>query len=129
MTIYAVLAPPARAGAAGPDARLEVSRRVARGGQGGYRADGREVRARDLAILFADAATGAHSPALVRQGQVAELITARPRDRRRILEEAEGRLRAAEGNLERLGDVVLGLETRAAGLKRQARRRPSPISR
>ena len=55
-----------------------------------YRVNGREVRARDVQLLFADAATGAHSPALVRQGQIGELIAAKPQERRRILEEAAG---------------------------------------
>jgi chromosome segregation protein len=78
--------------------------------------------------------TGAHSSALVRQGQVAELIAAKPEKRRGILEdaagiaglhsrrgEAEGRLKAAEGNLERLSDVTAEIETQLEALRRQAR--------
>ena len=77
------------------------------------------MRARDVQMLFADASTGAHSPALVRQGQISELINAKPKARRRILEEAAGisglyqrrheaelRLNATETNLERVGDTV-----------------------
>ncbi|MFP3386912.1 hypothetical protein, partial [Tritonibacter sp. SIMBA_163] len=50
----------------------------------------RDVRAKDVQMLFADASTGAHSPALVRQGQISELINAKPKARRRALEEAAG---------------------------------------
>ena len=98
---------------------LEVVRRIDRGEGSTYRINGREVRARDVQLLFADASTGANSPALVRQGQISELIAAKPQNRRRILEEAAGvsglhtrrheaelRLRAAEANLARLDDVA-----------------------
>ncbi len=116
---------------------LEVSRRIIRkddGAQSIYRINAREVRAKDVQLLFADASTGANSPALVRQGQVAELINAKPQNRRRLLEEAAGitglhtrrheaelRLRAAEANLERLEDVTGELENQKAALARQAR--------
>ena len=116
---------------------LEVSRRIIRkeeGTQSVYRINNKEVRAKDVQLLFADASTGANSPALVRQGQVAELISAKPQNRRRLLEEAAGvtglhtrrheaelRLRAAEQNLERLDDVISELETQKAALARQAR--------
>ena len=94
---------------------VEITRRIERDSGSSYRINGREVRARDVQILFADASTGAHSSALVRQGQVAELIAAKPIARRGILEdaagisglharrnEAEQKLRAAETNLNRL---------------------------
>jgi chromosome segregation protein len=116
---------------------IEVSRRIVLkddGTQSVYRINAREVRAKDVQLLFADAATGANSPALVRQGQVADLINAKPQNRRRLLEEAAGvtglhsrrheaelRLRAAERNLERLDDVMGGLESQRAQLQRQAR--------
>jgi len=113
---------------------LEVSRRIERELGSIYRVNGREVRARDVQTLFADASTGAHSPALVRQGQIGEIIAAKPRDRRLLLEEAAGitglhsrrheaelRLRAAETNITRVHDAILNLETQLAGLKRQAR--------
>ena len=119
---------------------LEISRRIIRkdeGTQSIYRINSKEVRAKDVQLLFADASTGANSPALVRQGQVAELISAKPQNRRRLLEEAAGvtgihsrrheaelRLRAAEQNLERLDDVISELETQKAPLPvRRARRR------
>jgi len=116
---------------------LEVSRRILNkddGTQSVYRINNQEVRAKDVQLLFADASTGANSPALVRQGQVAELISAKPQNRRRLLEEAAGitgvhsrrheaelRLRAAETNLERLEDVTGELETQKSALARQAR--------
>ena len=60
---------------------LEIARRITRDAGSAYRVNGKEARARDVQILFADSSTGAHSPALVRQGQIAELISARPRAR------------------------------------------------
>lgn len=113
---------------------LEVSRRIDRGAGSTYKVNGKEVRARDVQLLFADASTGANSPALVRQGQISELIAAKPQNRRRILEEAGGvsglhtrrheaelRLRAAETNLSRLDDISGELETQLNRLKREAR--------
>jgi chromosome segregation protein len=113
---------------------LEVVRRIDRGEGSTYRINGREVRARDVQLLFADASTGSNSPALVRQGQISELIAAKPQNRRMILEEAAGvsglhsrrheaelRLRAAEVNLSRLEDVAGELEATLGRLKREAR--------
>jgi chromosome segregation protein len=113
---------------------LEVSRRIERDQGSTYRINGREVRARDVQILFADASTGARSPALVHQGRIGEIIQAKPEQRRRVLEEAAGisglharrheaelRLRAAEQNLQRLEDVIGQLASQMDALKRQAR--------
>ena len=113
---------------------LDISRRIEREAGSTYRINGREVRARDVRILFEDAATGARSPALVRQGQIGELVNAKPEQRRRILEDAAGiaglhsrrheaelRLRAAEGNLARLNDI-LGQPGGAPGPHPQGRR-------
>ena len=113
---------------------LEVTRRIEREAGSVYRVNGREVRARDVQLLFADASTGAHSPALVRQGQIGELIAAKPTARRALLEEAAGisglhsrrheaelRLRAAEQNLERVDDIIAQVEQQLDLLKRQAR--------
>ncbi|PZQ52216.1 MAG: chromosome segregation protein SMC [Rhodovulum sulfidophilum] len=113
---------------------LEVVRRITRDAGSAYRANGKEARARDVQMLFADASTGAQSPSLVRQGQISELINAKPRARRRVLEEAAGisglyqrrheaelKLRATETNLSRVGDVLEALETQLAQLSRQAR--------
>ncbi len=113
---------------------LEVTRRIEREEGSTYRVNGKEVRARDVQLLFADAATGSRSPALVRQGQINEIISAKPQSRRRILEDAAGiaglharrheaelRLRAAEDNLVRLEDVLREIEAQIEALKRQAR--------
>jgi len=113
---------------------LDVSRRIERDQGSTYRINGREVRARDVHILFADASTGSRSPALVHQGRIGEIIQAKPEQRRRVLEEAAGisglharrheaelRLRAAEQNLLRLEDVINQLATQIAALKTQAR--------
>ena len=112
----------------------EVTRRIERGAGSAYRIDGRDVRAKDVALLFADAATGAHSPALVSQGKIGAVIAAKPVERRMLLEEAAGisglharrkdaeqKLRAAEANLARLGEILSDQEQRAAQLRRQAR--------
>ena len=69
---------------------LDVVRRITRDIGSAYKANSKDVRARDIQMLFADASTGAHSPALVRQGQISDLINAKPKARRRILEEAAG---------------------------------------
>ena len=112
----------------------EVVRRIERGAGSAYRIDGRDVRARDVALLFADAATGAHSPALVSQGRIGAVIAARPAERRAMLEEAAGiaglhvrrrdaeqKLRATEANLERLDALIADQQARADALRRQAR--------
>ncbi|MFA7439756.1 MAG: chromosome segregation protein SMC [Sphingomonadaceae bacterium] len=114
--------------------QLEVSRTIWRGEGSSYAINGREVRQKDVQLLFADAATGAHSPALVSQGRVAAIISSRPSERRLLLEEAAGisglaarrkeaevRLRAADANLLRLDDVMQASETQAASLRRQAK--------
>ncbi|SEC17630.1 condensin subunit Smc [Rhizobiales bacterium GAS188] len=113
---------------------LEVSRKIEREKGSTYRINSREVRARDVQILFADAATGARSHALVRQGQIGEIISAKPQARRRILEDAAGiaglhtrrheaelRLNASEANLARVEDVLKQLDQQIDSLKRQAR--------
>src|SRR5437870_6813307 len=113
---------------------LEISRRIEREAGSMYRLNGREVRARDVQLLFADASTGARSPALVHQGRIGEIIQAKPEQRRRVLEEAAGvaglharrheaelRLKAAETNLNRLEDVIGQLAQQIDALKRQAR--------
>ncbi len=113
---------------------LEISRRIERDAGSTYRVNGREVRARDVQLLFADLATGAHSTALVSQGRITAMIGAKPAERRVLLEEAAGirglhsrrheaelRLRAADANLERLDDVVAALAGQYQGLQRQAR--------
>jgi chromosome segregation protein len=122
------------AGADDASGESEVTRRIERGAGSAYRIDGRDVRAKDVALLFADAATGAHSPALVSQGRIGAVISAKPVERRLLLEEAAGisglharrkdaeqKLRATEANLTRLGEILGDQEQRAAQLRRQAR--------
>ncbi|MFZ4601437.1 MAG: AAA family ATPase [Caulobacterales bacterium] len=113
---------------------LEVTRRIRREAGSTYKINGRDARAKDVQLLFADASTGANSPALVRQGQISELIGAKPENRRRILEEAAGvaglharrheadlKLRAAEANLQRVDEALKDMEAQSAALRRQAR--------
>lgn len=113
---------------------LVVTRRIERGAGSAYRVNGRDVRAKDVALTFADAATGAHSPALVSQGKIAQVIAAKPAERRAMLEEAAGiaglhvrrkdaesKLRAAEANLARLEDLMAGLDAQISSLRRQAK--------
>ncbi|MCY4288032.1 MAG: chromosome segregation protein SMC [Aestuariivita sp.] len=116
------------------DDTLEVTRRITRDVGSAYKTNGKDVRARDIQMLFADASTGAHSPSLVRQGQIAEIINAKPKARRHILEEAAGisglyqrrheaelKLRGAETNLERVADVIAQLQAQLQQLERQAK--------
>ncbi len=118
----------------GGSGESEITRRIERGAGSAYRIDGRDVRAKDVALLFADAATGAHSPALVSQGKIGAVIAAKPVERRQLLEEAAGisglharrkdaeqKLRATEANLVRLGEILSDQEQRAAQLRRQAK--------
>jgi chromosome segregation protein len=113
---------------------LEIVRRITRDAGSAYKVNTKDVRARDVQMLFADASTGATSPALVRQGQIAELINAKPKNRRRILEEAAGisglyqrrheaelKLKGTETNLARVDDVIEQLANQLGQLARQAR--------
>ncbi len=113
---------------------LEIVRRITRDVGSAYKASGKDVRARDIQVLFADASTGSHSPSLVRQGQISELINAKPKNRRRVLEEAAGisglyqrrheaelKLSSTEANLTRVDDVLEQLAQQLAQLAKQAR--------
>jgi chromosome segregation protein len=113
---------------------IEVVRRIERSQGSAYRINGREARARDVQLLFADAATGAHSGGLVSQGRIGALINAKPAERRVLLDEAAGtaglyqrrreaelKLNAAEDNLRRVDDVIVTMTQQLDGLKRQAR--------
>jgi chromosome segregation protein len=117
-----------------PLGEVEVTRRIERGAGSAYRINGRDVRQKDVALLFADAATGAHSPALVSQGKISAVIAAKPTERRLMLEEAAGiaglhvrrkdaeqKLRATEANLVRLDEILADMELRAFALRKQAR--------
>jgi len=113
---------------------IQILRRIERGVGSDYRINGREVRARDVQLLFADVATGANSSAILSQGRIGAIISAKPADRRMLLEEAAGiaglhsrrheaelRLKAAEINLSRLDDVLRTLQTQLESLQKQAR--------
>ena len=113
---------------------LEVTRRIEREAGSAYRVNGKDTRARDVRLLFEDAATGARSPALVRQGRIGEIVNAAPQERRRVLEDAAGiaglhsrrheaelRLSATEANLARLADLIGQLSTQLQAMRRQAR--------
>lgn len=113
---------------------IEVSRKIEREHGSTYKINSKTVRARDVQMLFSDMTIGANSPAMVSQGRVAQIINAKPIDRRIILEESAGisglyarrheaelRLRAADQNLVRIQDVVGSMETRLNDLKRQVR--------
>ncbi len=113
---------------------LEISRRIEREKGSVYRVNGKDTRARDVQLLFADASTGARSPSMVRQGQIAEIISANPQSRRRVLEEAAGisglhtrrqeaetRLKTSGLNLQRVDDVLRGLDGQLDNLRRQAK--------
>jgi len=113
---------------------LEVTRRIEREAGSAYKVNGRDARARDVRLLFEDAATGARSPALVRQGRIGEIVNAAPQERRRVLEDAAGiaglhsrrheaelRLNATEANLARLADLIGQLSSQLQALRRQAR--------
>ncbi len=113
---------------------IEICRRIERESGSAYSVNGKDVRARDVQLLFADLSSGARSTAIVSQGRVSAIIQAKPPERRLLLEEAAGitglhsrrheaelKLRAAEQNLARLDDVILALQNQLQGLKRQAR--------
>ncbi len=113
---------------------VEIVRRIERGAGSAYRINGKDARARDAQLIFADAATGAHSPALVSQGRIGAVIAARPAERRAMLEDAAGiaglhvrrreaeiRLKATEANLTRIGEVLAEMDVRIGQLRRQAR--------
>ena len=119
-----------------------MTRRIERGAGSAYKANGREMRARDVQTLFADMASGAHSTAMVSQGRVSALVNAKPEARRQVLEEAAGitglharrheaelKLRAAEANLSKAEDLRAQLELSRASrcASRPARPRATAI--
>ena len=112
---------------------IEVKRKLEKDKGSKYYINGKEVRAKDVQILFADLSTGPHSPSMVSQGRVGALITAKPTDRRAILEEAAGiaglharrheaelRLNAAENNLKKADDLMKQTENQLKSLVKQA---------
>ncbi|NBT38850.1 MAG: hypothetical protein EBT20_00140 [Alphaproteobacteria bacterium] len=116
------------------DTELQVSRRIQRGAGSVYRLNGRETRARDVQHLFVQSGSGAHSSSLVRQGQIAQIIQAKPMDRRIIIEEAAGigglqsrrreaelKLKQSQDNLSEIQDLEDNLTKQIQSLQRQAK--------
>ena len=116
------------------EGELEVARRIGRGTGSTYRINGREARARDVQMLFADAGAGARSPAIISQGQIGFIVDSKPGDRRKLLEDAAGigglqarrreaelRLEATRANLQRVLDLLATQEARLAELAKQGR--------
>ncbi len=110
-----------------------VTRKIERDKGSKYFINEKEVRARDAQTFFADLSTGAHSPSLISQGKIGQLVTAKPDERRSILEEAAGiagiharrheaetRLNAAENNLKRADELKKQQEKQLDSLKKQA---------
>ncbi|MCX8500283.1 MAG: chromosome segregation protein SMC [Alphaproteobacteria bacterium] len=114
--------------------QIEISRKITRGQGSNYRINGKEIRAKDVQLLFADASTGAHSPSLVSQGKISALISMRPVERRVILEDAAGigglyarrheaelKLANADSNLLRVDDQIQALEAVLHSLHKQVK--------
>ena len=112
---------------------INLKRRIEKDKGSRYFINEKEVRARDVQTFFADLSTGAHSPSIISQGRIGALVTAKPIERRNILEEAAGisgiharrheaelRLNSAENNLKRADDLKRQQEKRLEGLKKQA---------
>ena len=112
---------------------IEIKRKIEKDKGSKFSINGKEVRAKDAQMFFADLSTGAHSPSLISQGRIGSLVTAKPNDRRAILEEAAGisglharrheaeiRLNAAENNLKRADELRRQQEKQLANLKKQA---------
>ena len=112
---------------------INVRRKIEKDKGSKFYINNKEVRARDAQMFFADLSTGAHSPSIISQGRIGALVTAKPTDRRAILEEAAGisglhvrrheaelRLNAAENNLKRADELRKQQEKQLANLKKQA---------
>jgi len=112
---------------------INIKRRIEKDKGSKYFINDKEVRARDVQTLFADLSTGAHSPSMISQGRIGALVTAKPTDRRAILEEAAGisgihvrrheselRLNSAENNLKKADDLTRQQEKQLENLKKQA---------
>ena len=112
---------------------ISVKRKIEKDKGSKYYINDKEVRARDVQTLFADLSTGAHSPSLISQGRIGQLVTAKPIERKSILEEAAGisgiharrqeaetRLNAAENNLKRADELKKQQEKQLDNLKKQA---------
>ncbi len=112
---------------------INIKRKIEKDKGSKFYINNKEVRARDVQMFFADLSTGAHSPSMISQGRIGALVTAKPTDRRAILEEAAGisglhvrrheaelRLNAAENNLKRADELRRQQERQLANLQKQA---------
>ncbi len=112
---------------------IEIRRKIEKDKGSKFYINNKEVRAKDAQMFFADLSTGAHSPSIISQGRIGALVTAKPSDRRAILEEAAGiaglhvrrheaelRLGAAENNLKRADELRRQQEKQLANLQKQA---------
>ncbi len=112
---------------------IQIRRKIEKDKGSKFYINDKEVRAKDAQMFFADLSTGAHSPSIISQGRIGALVTAKPVDRRAILEEAAGisglharrheaelRLSAAENNLKRADEIRKQQEKQLAGLQKQA---------
>ena len=112
---------------------IQIRRKIEKDKGSKFYINDKEVRAKDAQMFFADLSTGAHSPSIISQGRIGALVTAKPVDRRAILEEAAGisglharrheaelRLGAAENNLKRADELRKQQEKQLAGLQKQA---------
>ena len=119
--------------AAAIDGKLEISRRVFRTGESQYRINGKHVSLRDVRDLLMDTGLGLRAYSVIGQGQVDSILSGKPQERRRLIEEAAGitkykarkrvaeiKLEEANANLQRLEDVILEVERSVRSLKRQA---------
>tara|TARA_B100000700_G_scaffold310542_1_gene391234 strand:+ start:1 stop:2409 length:2409 start_codon:yes stop_codon:yes gene_type:complete len=113
--------------------QIEIRRKIEKDKGSKFYINNKEVRAKDAQMFFADLSTGAHSPSLISQGRIGALVTAKPTDRRAILEEAAGiaglhvrrheaelRLGAAENNLKRADELRRQQEKQLVNLQKQA---------
>ena len=113
--------------------QIQIRRKIEKDKGSKFYINDKEVRARDAQMFFADLSTGAHSPSMISQGRIGALVTAKPTDRRAILEEAAGisglhvrrheaelRLGAAENNLKRADELRRQQEKQLANLQKQA---------
>ena len=112
---------------------IEIRRKIEREKGSRFFVNDKEIRAKDAQMFFADLSTGAHSPSIISQGRIGSLVTAKPQDRRAILEEAAGisglharrheaelRLNAAENNLKRADELRRQLERQLTNLEKQS---------
>ncbi len=116
------------------DSIIEIERQITRDSGSKYKINGKEVRAKEIHFLLADASSGARSSSIINQGQVGEIINLKPNERRRLLEDAAGisgihvrrheaevKMNATKNNLARLSDIMMEFNSRLTALQKQER--------